>query len=670
MSGSRAVSALIAFAVAALITLDLSVSVAVAGTAQLGHPGLGLLNSQASIISKHKCNMPFGSVLIKGSSWAEGLVNTGHDGANFDVYSNYLPNAGCDRSWQESDGMDQWGEQYQCAELAVRVADAEWGTGNNQAWINAGWDGSADDMQAPGQALGLTWTANGSGSLPVPGDLMIWSSSGATDPGHVAVVSATTATTVTFVGENQGYAEVTLPVSGTTVENDNWKTGSSILGWLSRPWQAVTPALPANAAAQPNVSLHSVACGSATACVAVGGYTDSSGDGQGLLLTGSGTSWTATKAPLPANAAAQPNVSLRSVACGSATACVAVGTYAGLSGNQYGLLLTGSGSSWKAISAPLPSDAGDIVVLDSVTCESGSSCVAAGYYYTSPGSSAASEGLLLTGAKNSWTATEAPLPSDASGDIYTELDSVSCASASSCAAAGIYDDSSGNYQGWLVTGSGTSWTATEAPLPPGAKLNGLDSVSCGSATSCVAAGEYYDSTGAYHGLLVAGSGTSWTATEAPLPADAGGAYPFVGLSSVTCRSATSCVAVGDYTDSSSNLQGLLIKGSGTSWTATEAPVPANATSNPKPALNAVACSSDSVCVAVASYVCNDSCGGADPLVVVGAGMHWAAIQTPLPGDPQGGDLMAVTCPTHLICVSAGNTGPYTSGEALLVTGVP
>src|SRR5580658_4558740 len=30
----------------------------------------------------------YGSVLIKPSQWAKGLVNTGHDGANFNVYSN------------------------------------------------------------------------------------------------------------------------------------------------------------------------------------------------------------------------------------------------------------------------------------------------------------------------------------------------------------------------------------------------------------------------------------------------------------------------------------------------------------------------------------------------------------------------------------------------------
>ena len=57
-----------------------------------------------------------------------------------------------------------------------------------------------------------------------------------------------------------------------------------------------------------------------------------------------------------------------------------------------------------------------------------------------------------------------------------------------------------------------------------------------------------------HALLVTGSGTSWTAAEAPLPANAA-ADPGAGLGSVACPSASSCVAAGVYTDSSGNLAG-------------------------------------------------------------------------------------------------------------------
>ena len=71
-----------------------------------------------------------------------------------------------------------------------------------------------------------------------------------------------------------------------------------------------------------------------------------------------------------------------------------------------------------------------------------------------------------------WTAAEVPLPANATGDASAPdsmaSTSVACPSASSCVTAGAYYDSSGNIQGVLVTGSGTSWTAAEAPLPANA----------------------------------------------------------------------------------------------------------------------------------------------------------------------------------------------------------
>ena len=337
----------------------------------------------------------------------------------------------------------------------------------------------------------------------------------------------------------------------------------------------------------------SVACPSASSCVTAGAYYDSSGNIQGVLVTGSGTSWTAAEAPLPANAAADRFAALGSVACASASSCVAVGSYTDSSGNGQGLLVTGSGTSWTVAEAPLPANAAadPAACLISVACPSASSCVAAGGYTDSSGNQ---QGLLVTGSGTSWTAAEAPLPANAAADPAPFFPgSVACASASSCVAAGFYTDSSGNIQGVLVTGSGTSWTAAEAPLPANAAADpaaGLTSVACPSASSCVAAGFYTDSSGNRQGVLVTGSGTSWTAAEAPLPANAA-ADPAASLGSVACpsasscraggfyvacASASSCVAAGFYTDSSGNRQGLLVTGSGTSWTAAEAPLPANA----------------------------------------------------------------------------------------------
>src|SRR5579864_6131269 len=62
---------------------------------------------QAGITVKYPCTSatPYGSVLVKPSQWDKGLVNTGHDKANFNVYSNYASGS-CDRPIASTDGSD------------------------------------------------------------------------------------------------------------------------------------------------------------------------------------------------------------------------------------------------------------------------------------------------------------------------------------------------------------------------------------------------------------------------------------------------------------------------------------------------------------------------------------------------------------------------------------
>ncbi len=111
------------------------------------------------------------------------------------------------------------------------------------------------------------------------------------------------------------------------------------------------------AATDPGSSIRAVACPSAATCTAGGAYRDSSGNIQGLLLTRHRWSWTAATAPVPAGAAADPETSINGIACPSATTCTAIGSYTDSSGNSQGLLLTRHGPSWTAAQAPLPAGA-------------------------------------------------------------------------------------------------------------------------------------------------------------------------------------------------------------------------------------------------------------------------------------------------------------------------
>src|SRR5262249_39599734 len=278
-----------------------------------------------------------------------------------------------------------------------------------------------------------------------------------------------------------------------------------------------------------------------------GAYIDSSNNQQGLLLTQTSGKWaTGVKAPLPAGAAPDPGVALRSVSCASAGNCTAVGNYPDSSGRTQALLLTRTSGHGTAAEPPVPAhadpDAG--VVSNSVSCGSAGNCTAVGNYLGSPGRP---HGLLLTQTSGHWTAAKAPLPANAAPDLFVDLLSVSCASAGNCTAVGAYTDSSTNQQGLLLIQTSGHWTAAEAPVPPGAAADPLADpnwVSCGSAGNCPAVGDYLGSPGHRQGLLLIQTSGSWAAAQAPLPAGAAAARAFAFLPSVSCASAGNCTAVG------------------------------------------------------------------------------------------------------------------------------
>ena len=430
---------------------------------------------------------------------------------------------------------------------------------------------------------------------PLPGN--------ATQPpglSHVACPSSTCAA-AGYYADSAGNSHILV----------EWGSGSS--------WTPVDAPLPSDVivGASNSLGITSEACAAGSSCVLAGIYDNSAGT-QGLLITGSGTSWAATKAPVPGNAATNPAVSINSVACPSAAFCIAVGTYTDSSGKQQGLLLTGSGSSWSATQAPLPGNAAATAYTDlrSVACESASSCVAVGDYLDS---SSTGQSLLITWSGTSWAPIEAPAPGPGGDPGGAGLESVACA-ATVCAAAGVYSDGSAAF-GLLVSGSGSTWTAAEAPLPADAGADPsptFTSMTCPAASACVAVGNYFDSSGSpgsMQGLLLTGLGSSWTVAKAPLPAGAA-SNPDVQLTSVACGSISACVVTGSYTVSSSSEPGVLLTGTGSSWTIVSPPVPANANpANQTAFFYAGACPSASTCVIAGAYT--DSSGANQGLLLSG-----------------------------------------------------
>jgi hypothetical protein len=402
-------------------------------------------------------------------------------------------------------------------------------------------------------ATSATWTA---ATLPTTGLNPAADSSTNVNPGVISCVSASSCVAAGYYtdtsGNTDGFAET---LSGGT-------------------WTAATlPTTGLNPAASPSTYMQpfGVSCSSAGSCVAVGYYTDASGNGDAFAETLSGGTWTAATLPTAGlNPAASPSTFMRStgVSCSSAGSCVAVGWYLDTSGNIDGFTETLSGGTWTAVTLPTtglnPASDSSNVKPFGVSCPSAGSCVAVGYYTDTSGNI---DGFAETLSEGTWTAATLPttgLNPAANSSTNVDPGAISCVSASSCVAVGYYTDTSGNIDGFAETLSEGTWTAATLPttgLNPAASPSTFMwplGISCVSAGSCTSVGGYRDVSGNGDSFAETLSGGTWTAVTLPTtglnPASNSSARVFA--TSVSCPSTNVCITIGLYNDSSGNMDGF------------------------------------------------------------------------------------------------------------------
>ncbi len=381
-----------------------------------------------------------------------------------------------------------------------------------------------------------------------------------------------------------------------------------------------------------------VSCPSTSFCLAVGEYADTGAFDQPVVDTMAGSTWTSAQGALPSDAATDtttvhPNAWLYSVSCTSATSCVAVGSYRNTSNDQNGFVATLSGTTWSAQAAPLPSNAiasGSLLVA--VSCASATFCVGAGSY---PDTSAGnpSNGWLVVDANGSLTGITAPQPAgagdDADGHQDSILSGVACPAATSCVATGHYNDTNGDPQPLVDMWNGTSWSGVKGPVPSGASTTPtsqqLVSVSCGSPSSCVAAGFYQDSSLSAFGLIDTLSNGSWSATKAPQPTNADAAAQATQLDEISCPTPSFCITVGSYVGTGATGFALLDTLSGGTWSPTETALPANvstATGTTVAQGQVVACNSPVSCAVGGDYLDTNGNGQGYLDAYIGAQGYW------------------------------------------------
>jgi hypothetical protein len=294
-------------------------------------------------------------------------------------------------------------------------------------------------------------------------------------------------------------------------------------------------------------------------CVAVGSYVDSANHYQAMVATEvGGTFGRATEVTLPPNAGSNPAAGLSGVSCVSVGNCVAVGSYGDGSGRQFAMAASETGGIFgRATQVSFPPNVYTHAygTLFGVSCTSVGNCVAVGGYNDSSGNNQAMEATETDGVFGQAFEVSPPL-------AQAYLAGVSCTSTGNCVAVGSYRDPLYRLQPLEVTEAGGTfkreiWTApSNAASNPYAALSG---VSCTSADNCLAVGHYLDSFGSdspgslgtQEAMAATESGGTFEQATEVIPAPKGG-WP--ELSGVSCISASDCVAVGDYTDSSGDIR--------------------------------------------------------------------------------------------------------------------
>ena len=337
------------------------------------------------------------------------------------------------------------------------------------------------------------------------------------------------------------------------------------------------------------------------------------------------------------------------MACPAVGVCWGVGSYFDKTANDgEPLLYTLSSGTWQASRAPLPAG-GTGGALSYLSCPSQTSCEAAGFFYDA---STDIQGLLVAINSGSPSATEAPIPADATttNDSERSIEGLSCPTGGWCVATERYTDTSGFVRYALLNLSGGTWSLMTPTSPPGGtQADVIDGATCPSVGWCLINGSYTDNAGTHQFLETYSNGT-WTSTPTPLPPDAPSPTTLDANGSISCAAVQSCVATayyGSYTDTNDGMVAgsteMLSLDNGT-WSGVTLAKPPGAD---ELTVGPIACPQTGVCTAAAGY--NHS-GGSDAIVLSLANGAWTLTNV---GNQSG--LADISCPSTAWCASAGTS---------------
>jgi hypothetical protein len=316
---------------------------------------------------------------------------------------------------------------------------------------------------------------------------------------------------------------------------------------------------------------------------------------------------------------------------------------------------------------------GGNVLADPISCASAGNCAATGFYVDNHSHT---QGFVTSERKGHWgKAIEIPgLGALNKSGLLTAI-SVSCGSAGSCSAGGNYQDGSGHFQAFVANENNGIWgKAIEVPGSKTLNKGGfavVNSLSCSPGRNCVAGGSYNVRQTVTQGFVVSERNGHWgKATPVPGLKELN-VGEFAEVDTMSCGSAGNCSAGGDYRlDSNASQEGFVVSEKNGTWgNAIDVPGLSALATGGYSLVESVSCASAGNCSAGGAYSDDRATATGSAFVVSEKNGTWGNASG-VPGLPRlnvgkGAGVGSVSCASPGNCAALGD---YQSSSAFTIQG--
>ena len=257
-----------------------------------------------------------------------------------------------------------------------------------------------------------------------------------------------------------------------------------------------------------------------------------------------------------------------------------------------------------------------------------------------------------------WSIVPSPNTSPAQ---QNELNAVSCSGPSACIAVGLSDTPETNppyrtaYQTLIESWNGSAWSIVPSPNTSPTQDNLLNAVSCSAPSTCVAVGDYFNGS-TQQTLIESWNGSAWSIVPSPNSSPTQDDL----LNAVSCSGPSTCVGVGDYFTGSAD-QTLIESWNGSAWSIVPSP---NTSSTEANDLGGVSCNLAASCVAVGQYYLSGDFS--QTLIESWNGSVWSIVPSPNTSPAQINLLRGVSCSSPSACTAFGFYEPTNGSDQTLI----